>query len=575
MISVEKIADYLNSKDFDCRVINFNEIDVISVKLEIEHKQIELIHFPTSEITHLPTFLLRKPSDVGHLAHVLNINIHGSEFGSICVNDRDSVSVNFNMPLLAIEESLNRHIAILKRAMTEHDWNRKELLREFKSCWLNVCDFDDRPVLLTNDNGKLEEIDVYKPVNKQDFGVSSYYLAQSKDTDLAAAAKVYWKNSSARSLAGKAIILPLTHIDPAPLKKEYLAAWYLETLSKQRTDVLEKVRDNYGRWKTHEYWVIFNANVPSGRVWFCLSFKSKKNRKHSLPLTEEQLEHWKVKAVPIRLFNREAVLPRGGASLDLETRRVALVGAGSVGSEIAHKLSAAGVQNLDIYDNDIYQIDNLYRHILPEEYLSLYKSTGLSFHLARQFLWSKAAHSIKRLLDLRNVQLLNSYDLIVIAIGSPTHERLFKEYLLEAGIKVPVINTWLEGFGVGGHATLDIPESAGCLLCAYVCPDTLTRGLSSNLNFIEPNQDITINMSGCGEQFISYGAICSAQTALIASDLAIKFLEGQIKTSSKVSWKGTDHHSKAHGITLTNRFYQFNSSLEIKPLVHEDCDVCN
>ncbi|MCA3899860.1 hypothetical protein JKP31_00890 [Vibrio vulnificus] len=153
MISVEKIADYLNSKDFDCKVINFNEIDVISVKLEIEHKQIELIHLPTSEITHLPTFLLMKPSDVGHLAHVLNINIHGTEFGSICVNDRDSVSVNFNMPLLAIEESLNRHIAILKRAMTEHDWNRNELLREFKSCWLNVCDFDDRPVLLTNDNG--------------------------------------------------------------------------------------------------------------------------------------------------------------------------------------------------------------------------------------------------------------------------------------------------------------------------------------------------------------------------------------------------------------------------------------
>ncbi|POC02405.1 thiamine biosynthesis protein ThiF, partial [Vibrio vulnificus] len=75
------------------------------------------------------------------------------------------------MPLLAIEESLNRHIAILKRAMTEHDWNRNELLREFKSCWLNVCDFDDRPVLLTNDNGKLEEIDVYKPLNKQAFGV--------------------------------------------------------------------------------------------------------------------------------------------------------------------------------------------------------------------------------------------------------------------------------------------------------------------------------------------------------------------------------------------------------------------
>lgn len=254
---------------------------------------------------------------------------------------------------------------------------------------------------------------------------------------------------------------------------------------------------------------------------------------------------------------------------------MALVGAGSVGSEVAHKLSAAGVQNLTIYDPDIYNIENLYRHILPEELLNFGKSFGLSFRLKRQFLWSKANASSDKLLDLRCSKLLNSYDLIVIAIGHPTHERLFKEYLLEKRIRVPVINTWLEGFGVGGHAILDIPESKGCLLCAYVCPDTLVRGLGSNLNFIEPNQNVTINMSGCGEQFISYGAICSAQTALIASDLAIKYLEGKVKTSSKVSWKGSECDAKKHGVTLTNRFYQFTNSLTIQPLIHEDCDVCN
>ena len=120
-----------------------------------------------------------------------------------------------------------------------------------------------------------------------------------------------------------------------------------------------------------------------------------------------------------------------------------------------------------------------------------------------------------------------------------------------------------------------MPDSAGCLLCAYVCPDTLTRGLNSNLNFIEANQDVTINMSGCGEQFISYSAICSAQTALIASDVAIKCLEGKITSSSKVSWKGSEHDAVAHEVSLTNRFYQFSDSLQIKPLIHEDCDVCN
>ncbi|AYV24972.1 ThiF family adenylyltransferase [Vibrio mediterranei] len=575
MVASEGIVEHLSSRGFDCKAQDFNGVGAIAISLEIAEKKIDLIHFLTSEITRLPVFYLINPRDVGHLAHVLFFKVADVEYGSICVNDKDSVSVNFNMPLLAIEESLNRHIGILDRAVTDPDWNRKELLREFKSCWLNVCDFDERPVLLTNDSGALEEIDVYKPVKNFKFGVRSYYLAQSEKTDLAAAAKVYWQDSSGRNLAGKAVVLPLTEIEPAPLEKEQLTTWYLAVLLKQEPDLLKKLSENYGRWKTHEYWIVFNAQVPSGTVWFCLYFKSKKGKKYSLPLTEAQLRHWNVKAVPIRLFNKEAVLPRGGANLDLATSKVALIGAGSVGSEIAHKLSAAGIQNLDIYDNDIYQIDNLYRHILPEEYLNLEKSYGLSYHLARQFLWSKAAPSKKKLLQLRNSQLISSYDLIVIAIGSPTHERIFKEYLLEKGIKVPVINTWLEGFGVGGHAVLDIPDSAGCLLCAYVCPDTLSRGLSSNLNFIEPNQDVTINMSGCGEQFISYSAICSAQTALIASDLAIKCLEGKITASSKVSWKGSEHDAVAHGVSLTNRFYQFSDSLQVKPLIHEDCDVCN
>ena len=575
MIVSEEIVEHLSSRGFDCKALDFNGVGAIAVSLEIAEKKIDLIHILTSEITRLPVFLLTNPRDVGHLAHVLIFKIADVEYGSICVNDKDSVSVNFNMPLLAIEESLNRHIGILDRAVTDPDWNRKELLREFKSCWLNVCDFDERPVLLTNDSGTLEEIDVYKPVKNSNFGVRSYYLAQSENTDLAAAAKVYWQDSSGRTLAGKAVVLPLTEIEPAPLEKGRLTTWYLDILQKQEPDLLKKLSENYGRWKTHEYWIVFNAQVPSGAVWFCLYFKSKKGTKHPLPLTEAQLRYWKVKAVPIRLFNNEAVMPRGGANLDLAPSKVALIGAGSVGSEIAHKLSAAGVQNIDIYDNDIYQVDNLYRHILPEEYLHLEKSYGLSYHLARQFLWSKAVPSKKKLLELRNSQLISSYDLIVIAIGSPTHERLFKEYLLEKGIRVPVINTWLEGFGVGGHAVLDMPDSAGCLFCAYVCSDTLTRGLSSNLNFIEPNQDVTINMSGCGEQFISYSAICSAQTALVASDLAIKCLEGKITTSSKVSWKGSEHDAVAHGVSLTNRFYQFSDSLQVKSLIHEDCDVCN
>lgn len=575
MVEAEEIIRHLSSKGFDCQKVVVEDHDAITVQLDIAGVQVELIHLLTPEILSLPEFLLSKPNDFGHLAHVMSSKVGDIELGSVCVNDRDSVSVNFNMPLLAIEESLNRHIAILTKAISDPEWNRQELLREFQSCWLSICDYKDRPILLTSLNGDLEEIDVYRPKSDSNIGINSYYLAQTRDTDLSKLAQLHLQGTSKRSVAGKAIVLPLAVLNVAPLRKDEIQDWYLTALSNLQPNVLKQLREQFGRWKTQQYWIVFNAEVPSGKVWFCLSFQSKNRKKHSIPLTEQNLVHWKVKAVPIRLFNKEAVLPRGGANLDLATSNVALIGAGSVGCEIAHKLSAAGIQNLDIYDPDIYSIENLYRHVLPEQFLHWPKSLGLCYYLKSQFLWSRANSHIDKLLELRNRQTLIAYDLIVIAIGSPTHERLFKEYLLDKDVNVPVINTWLEGFGVGGHAVLDIPESKGCLLCSYVCSDTLARGLSSNLNFIEPNQNVTVNLSGCGEQFISYGAVCSAQTALIASDLAIKYLEGKIETSSKVSWKGSEHGANEKGITLTNRFYQFNDSLLMKPLLHEDCDACN
>lgn len=573
MFEADEIVNHLNKSGYSCDKETLAEQEVIVVKLDIGDRVVELVYILTDEITNLPAFILANPSDFGHLAHVTIFEYHGVEFGSICVNDRDSVSVNFALPLLAIESSLERHIALLTKAITDPAWNNSELLREFKTCWQNCCVANNFPILLTAEIGELEEIDVFRPLSNAKIGINSYYLAQSKDTELSPNAKVNWPSSEKRASAGKAVVIPLDQLDPAPMRADGVTKWYLNTLSSLSSSTIEDIKRKYGNWKTREYWVIFNAPTPSGKVWFGVAFQSDKKR--SLPITEEQLSKWKVEATEVMLFNKDNVLPRGGANLNLAEKNVALIGAGSVGSELAHKLSATGITQLDIFDPDIYGIENLQRHILPERFLQAPKSFALKQVLMSQFLWSKVRCFGDSLLDLRQISLLKSYDLIVIAIGSPTHERLFKEYLLENNINVPVINTWLEGFGVGGHAVLDMPESKGCLLCSYVCPDTLLRGLGSNLNFIEPNQNITINLSGCGEQFISYGAICSAQTALIAADLAIKVLEGKIQSSSKVSWKGGEHDAVANGISLTNRYYQFNKSLQLLPLYHEDCDVCN
>jgi hypothetical protein len=569
------VQRYLSQKGFDCNLDEVLDGEHLIVRAKIGGQELELVLIESEPFTSMPKFVLLNPYRYPNLAHVSARELDGAVIGTICVNDRDSVSVNFARPELAAEESLRRHISLLERTITDPEWNERELLREFYSNWLEVCDLKgERPLLVACAAPVLQSLAVYSPQQNAKFGLDSHYLVEPSDISLSPITGINWSATRAkRSLAGKAIVVPIDVLRPAPSDAQSVQEWYIQTIEKLPEETRENLQHKYGQWREKQYWVIFTAEtVSSERTWFVVKLTSKS--KKTLPVKRENFELWKIKAQAVRIFSHDNVVRRGGGKVELQGKRVALVGAGSVGCEIAHKLSSAGISKLTIFDSDVYSIDNLYRHILPEQLVGFNKSEALSFKLHSQFPWSNAKSSTQELLEIDKTKW-SSFDLIIIAIGRPTHELLFKQQLLDYEIEVPVINCWLEGFGVGGHAVLDIPGSKGCLLCSYVCTESGMRGLSANLNFIEQNQNVTKNIAGCGEQYISYGAVCSAQTALMATDLAIKFLDGKVSESCKVSWKGDDDEATQEGIRLTHRYYHFDNSFKRLPLLDEDCDVCN
>jgi molybdopterin/thiamine biosynthesis adenylyltransferase len=50
----------------------------------------------------------------------------------------------------------------------------------------------------------------------------------------------------------------------------------------------------------------------------------------------------------IRLFNKERIIPRSGADISLQNKKVLLVGCGSVGSQIANQLASTGIGHLTL-----------------------------------------------------------------------------------------------------------------------------------------------------------------------------------------------------------------------------------
>ena len=579
MMFIDEIIERLVKLGFDCGPAVIFDRPTVKVKIDYGEGEYALVLATFPDYDSIPIFLLVEPAKFGQLAHVTRlpetITFEGGSVGQVCVNDRDSVSVNFANPHLLVVESLERHVALLTRLILDPDWNWSELLREYSTEWMRLCKPSSGRLVSAISGSAPGCYELLAPVPGAKFGLdSNYMILGDKESLSPLSALRVSATRKERSSAGQAIVIPAKAVPFPPISNQDVKEWWIEFLRLLPDSTFLKLDEVYGQKKVFQHWVVIAIELPdAGEAWISVRFRKKK--KSTLPTKLESLDGWKVDAAPVEAFSEKTNVVRGGGNTALSEAKIALIGAGSVGCEVAHKLSSCGAYNINIIDEDIYQKENLYRHLLGERFIGMPKSTALAFHLHSQFPWCKVKATQDTLLRFFRNNDPSSYDLIIIAIGSPTQELLFKNYLLQKRCRVPIIVTWVEGYGVGGHAILDVPESDGCFLCAYICQSSGKRGLSPNLNFISANQNVATNVAGCGEQFISYQATASAQTAIMATELAVSYLENRTLKSVSISWKGDGTAALENNIELSHRYYNFGSSLIKVPLLNEDCDVCN
>lgn len=574
-MNYQSIVNYLTENTYQVQLTD----EYLNVILAVGIHRIKLTHYllKNNYLTGMPIFIIENPRLLGELAHIgISCDDRGVEYGYFCVNTPDSVSINFEMPEVVFKETLDRYKKRFEELLLNEEFNHEEKIREFQASWWHLINKTEVPILSTTKDGSYEFIDILKPVDKQKTGFGSYYLAQSKNTEINEYINFlsrYARVSNRKPFKG--FILPLSTITPAPTSQTDLPKWYVESINKISASDITRFNLDKLLNKAYEFWIIFNAPTPSGITWFAVHLQNRQ-RKAILPTSLDDIDKWQIKAVPLVVLNKELLLPRSGGNTSLCDKRVLLVGAGSVGGEIAEKLGKSGIGGLDIIDPDIFSMDNLYRHTLNMYSLNQSKSQALALEVCIRNPWLQVNACQDYLLNIDSSILVDSkYDLIILAIGSPTHERLFFKKLKNSSINIPIINTWVEGFGVGGHAVLSIPNQQGCLYCAYIDIPNRKHGLNSNLNFLQPNQDLTVNHGGCGSAFLPYSGLAASQTAIMASDLATKFLLGEVKDSTKISWKGSKITALAHNLELTDRYNLFEQSLQFLPLHNIYCDICH
>lgn len=151
----------------------------------------------------------------------------------------------------------------------------------------------------------------------------------------------------------------------------------------------------------------------------------------------------------------------------LASSKVIVMGAGGLGSGVIMNLSALGVGQIKIIDDDIIQEDNFNRQIIHK-----YKNIGRAKVMSAKDWISEFNPDIKveldkiRLNELNYFNVIQGYDIIVDCFDSWESKYMLNEIAIRH--KKILIHGGTNGFQ--GQVTTIVPDKTGCLACVAPKP---------------------------------------------------------------------------------------------------------
>jgi molybdopterin/thiamine biosynthesis adenylyltransferase len=330
--------------------------------------------------------------------------------------------------------------------------------------------------------------------------------------------------------------------------------------------------------KSREYVFVSIPRPSSGSVMFGLRFDG---CSEFHPLVAGATAEG-VTPLQLNRLDKSYIVPRGGGEVSLSDKRVLIAGCGSVGGYLAFELVRAGVLDLTTLDPDKLSVENTFRHVLGWKHPGKNKAEALKAEIEETFPYvcvSPVATSLERALREKALDL-SSFDLIVCALGNPTVELAFDEYLhSRPGQQLPAVYTWLEPFGIGGHAVATgNGPSGGCFACLYTSPIVGNDDLNNRAAFAvpDPGRPFARSLSGCGSLHTPYGSLDAMRTAALAAGLAVDILSGRESGNPLRSWKGDPRAYQEAGYEVSSRFAMSQEQLHNSRYSHQTarCPVC-
>lgn len=212
----------------------------------------------------------------------------------------------------------------------------------------------------------------------------------------------------------------------------------------------------------------------------------------------------------------------------LFSKRVLMVGCGSLGSEVAHILAKSGVGSISLIDPELMEYANVGRHALGVSEVKTWKAKSLASKLRQNYPHMVLIEAFpKPWQEVYGEQpkVFRDVDLVISTVGGWLVEGRLNETAILDRDFAPVLYGWAEPFSVAGHAVL-VSHGGSCLACGL---DEL--GLSLH-KVCEWDASTTRKEPHCGASFQPYGPIALSGVVSLTAKVAIKALLGEIESGT-------------------------------------------
>jgi sulfur-carrier protein adenylyltransferase/sulfurtransferase len=219
----------------------------------------------------------------------------------------------------------------------------------------------------------------------------------------------------------------------------------------------------------------------------------------------------------------------------LTSCKVAILGCGSIGSQVAVALAQAGVGRLVLVDPQNLDSANIGRHALGADDLHKSKAEALAHRIRARFPHVRSIEARNSEWDealSKEPALFQQCDLIVSAIGSWGAESSLNEWHLAMSRPHPIVYAWTEAHACAGHAVA-ICDVGGCLQCGF---SEVGEFLTPVTKW--PDGATTLQEPACGTQYQPYGPVEIMFICAMVVELSFDVLLGSVTRSTRRTWVG-------------------------------------